>query len=91
MTISIELSYSPFDPITRKLRSYIFRAFMKDHFVTEVDLKNGYLLYEGRAFIIANPAIAKRFIAQGHKLWPGKISFQEHKSGNYAVLPQVEV
>lgn len=91
MSINIELDYSPFDPTTRKLREYIFRAYMKDHFITAVDLRNGYVLYEGRAFIIANAGIAKRFISQGHKLWAGKVSFQEHNSGNYAVLPQVEV
>lgn len=81
------LPYSPYDKETQRLKNHIRRAFIKEILITKLDYANQYIIQDGKPYMLANTQRLDKNFAKGRACWCGKISFQEHTSGFYAVLP----
>lgn len=81
-----KVAYSPYDPITGKLRSGIFRAFVKEVELTLNDYGKQRLVYEGVAYKLKVSRTLRQLLlaAPSHKL-RARVSFQYHSTELWAV------
>lgn len=79
------IHYSPYDPNTRKLYPFIQRAFLVKLTLYKAVVENGVLEWDGTLYEIVNPEkLRLEFMHKDkHKVM---VSFQEHTTGNYAVI-----
>lgn len=79
------INYSPYDPETRKLYPYVQRAFLAKITLRRSVVARGVLEWDGKLYEIVNPEkLRLEFMHKDkHK---ATVSFQEHTTGNYAVI-----
>ncbi len=81
----MSISYSPYDYQTRCLKLHIMKAFKLEVALTKAEFDTGIIAHEGKSYLLVYPkTMPKHF--DTYPQWCGTVSFQEHLSGNYAVM-----